>query len=181
MTENYFFIQNLAGNLTRLRKEKGMKQEDLAKAIGVTKNSISNIEKQRSFPTLANLDKMARIFNATPNQLFGTSQEIELERAVYSTDEYSERIKETLSNLRTIEQFLSDDGFEEQINKMTYLTTRQPIIDGDGSALYWKLDAQERPIKEMFYHEEQLSRLQGNFELARESETPLEKLAKDIV
>ena len=36
--------------------------------------------KTKSYPTFANLDKIAEYFNATPTQLFGTSKEIELER-----------------------------------------------------------------------------------------------------
>ena len=38
-------IENFGKNVARLRKQKNMTQSDLAKAIGVNKQTISNIEK----------------------------------------------------------------------------------------------------------------------------------------
>lgn len=178
MTENYYFIQNLAGNITRLRKERGLKQEDLAKEIGVSKNSISNIEKQRAFPTLANLDKMARFFKVTPNQLFGTSQELELEKAAYSTDEYDQRVKEILTQIQTIQQVFNDEDFVNHLNQMTMLLLPKEKIDNDGTPLYWKMDEHGIPNKNILYREEQLPMLGGDFTFAHEEETPLDKLLK---
>ena len=45
-------------------------------------NSPSLTTKTKSYPTFANLDKIAEYFDATPTQLFGTSKEIELEKSV---------------------------------------------------------------------------------------------------
>jgi transcriptional regulator with XRE-family HTH domain len=177
MNDDTYFIQNLSTNITRLRKKRGIKQEELAQAIGIGKNAISNIEKKRAFPTLANLDKMARFFKATPTQLFGSPQEIELERAVYQTDEYSERTQQILTQLQAIQQVLENHDFARQLEQMAALPTPETKIDSDGTTLYWKLDEKGLPIKTKFYREEQIPDLSGDFSQALE-ETPLEKLLK---
>ena len=84
-----FIIQNFGPNLARLHIEKGVSQTQLAEDLGIGKQSISDYEKQKSYPTFANLDKIAEYFNATPTQLFGTSKEIELEKSVLESNEYS--------------------------------------------------------------------------------------------
>ena len=71
-----FIIQNFGPNLARLRIEKGVSQTQLAEDLGIGKQSISDYEKQKSYPTFANLDKIAEYFNATPTQLFGTSKAV---------------------------------------------------------------------------------------------------------
>ena len=52
-----FIIQNFGPNLARLRIEKGVSQTQLAEDLGIGKQSISDYEKQKSYPTFANLDK----------------------------------------------------------------------------------------------------------------------------
>ena len=58
-----FIIQNFGPNLARLRIEKGVSQTQLAEDLGIGKQSISDYEKQKSYPTFANLDKIAEYFN----------------------------------------------------------------------------------------------------------------------
>ena len=81
MTDNrkLYFIQNFGENVAKLRREKNIKQEVLAEYVGISKNAISKIEQGTSYPTFANLDKIAEFFKATPTQLFGTEQEKQLE------------------------------------------------------------------------------------------------------
>ena len=66
---------------------------------------ISDYEKQKSYPTFANLDKIAEYFNATPTQLFGTSKEIELEKSVLESNEYSDKVSEILKAVNTSKIF----------------------------------------------------------------------------
>jgi len=49
------------------------------------------------------LDKIAEYFNATPTQLFGTSKEIELEKSVLESNEYSDKVSEILKAVKYIE------------------------------------------------------------------------------
>ena len=110
-----FIIQNFGPNLARLRIEKGVSQTQLAEDLGIGKQSISDYEKQKSYPTFANLDKIAEYFNATPTQLFGTSKEIELEKSVLETNEYSDKVSEILKAVKYIEHFLETDGRGNQL------------------------------------------------------------------
>ena len=96
--------------MARLRIEKGVSQTQLAEDLGIGKQSISDYEKQKSYPTFANLDKIAEYFNATPTQLFGTSKEIELEKSVLESNEYSDKVSEILKAVKYIENFLETDG-----------------------------------------------------------------------
>lgn len=48
MTDNGLVLKN---NLAQLRKEKGMSQSELAKMVGVSRNTISSIETGQFNPT----------------------------------------------------------------------------------------------------------------------------------
>lgn len=63
-------IENFGKNVARLRKQKNMTQSDLAKAIGVNKQTISNIEKGDGYPTFNNLEKISCVLEADAVQLF---------------------------------------------------------------------------------------------------------------
>jgi len=45
-----------------LRKEKGLTQEDLAEVIGVSRQTVNAIEKQKFDPSLNTAFKMAKLF-----------------------------------------------------------------------------------------------------------------------
>lgn len=130
-------IENFAPNLIRLRKNKGLSQKELAKKLGMSSQTISNIEKQGTYPTFNNLEKIAQFFNASPTDLFGTSREIELEKSVLETDEYVEKatyiinaikkfdsLTAQISNLNSLESYTSDT-----INNLMSLLTPKPIVD----------------------------------------------------
>ena len=54
-----------ADNLTRLRREKKVTQEELADFIGVTKASVSKWETRQSLPDILILPQLASFFNVT--------------------------------------------------------------------------------------------------------------------
>ena len=110
-----FIIQNFGPNLARLRIEKGVSQTQLAEDLGIGKQSVSDYEKQKSYPTFANLDKIAEYFNATPTQLFGTSKEIELEKSVLESNEYSDKVSEILKAVKYIENFLEANNYTQKM------------------------------------------------------------------
>lgn len=100
-------IENFGKNISRLRREKGYSQEELAQKIGLKKQSISNIERGARYPTFETLEKFAQIFNATPVQLFGSPKEI----AVSDTPIILDRIDEYDSKVQNIlkaEKFLAE-------------------------------------------------------------------------
>ena len=120
MTDNrkLYFIQNFGENVAKLRREKNIKQEVLAEYVGISKNAISKIEQGTSYPTFANLDKIAEFFKATPTQLFGTEQEKQLEISADNIDEYQKKAHEILqANKAFNDTFVKDEElirFEEE-------------------------------------------------------------------
>jgi len=61
--------------LKQLRKERGIKQEDLAKIIGVTKSSVSMYETNKTTPSYSALAEIVRHFNVSADYLIGVVDE----------------------------------------------------------------------------------------------------------
>ena len=53
----------ILAKLTRLRNEKGLSQEEVAKRMGCTQQRISKIEKREQSPTLRTLCSMANVLD----------------------------------------------------------------------------------------------------------------------
>lgn len=62
---------DLAENLRRLRKEKGMTQEELADILQISFQTISKWERQESYPDIHMLPVMAGFFNISVDELLG--------------------------------------------------------------------------------------------------------------
>ncbi|WP_297499378.1 helix-turn-helix transcriptional regulator [Thermococcus sp.] len=60
----------MKNRLRELREEKGLTQEELAKALGVTRQTIIAIEKGRYDPSLRLAFRMARFFNVRIEDIF---------------------------------------------------------------------------------------------------------------
>ena len=60
--------------LRKARIDRGMNQEQLARAIGLTQASISQFEKGLRMPTPANIRKFAQILDLREEDLTGQSQ-----------------------------------------------------------------------------------------------------------
>lgn len=56
-------------NLQKLRIKRGLSQQDLANAIGVTRSSVANYESGNRRPSFENLIKLADYFNVTCDEL----------------------------------------------------------------------------------------------------------------
>lgn len=128
-------IENFAPNLIRLRKQKGLSQKELAQELGISSQTISNIENKSAYPTFTNLEKIALFFNATPTQLFGTSSEIEFENTILRSEDYSEKMSEIMKSVNQIENFL--DKYDTKIDDLLYLTRGEVIYDIHGEECYY--------------------------------------------
>lgn len=63
----------LKDRLKELRIEKGLRQVDVANAVGVTLRAICNYEAGTREPSLEMLVKLCRFFETDPNYLLGFS------------------------------------------------------------------------------------------------------------
>ena len=108
-------IENFSRNLIRLRQMKNISQLELANDLGLGKQSISDYENGKVYPTFSNLDKIASYFNATAIQLLGTELEIQLEIGHDNIDEYVKKATMILEARNAIPEILL---FQEKINNM---------------------------------------------------------------
>ena len=67
---------NNHNRLRELRFERGLRQVDLAKKIGISASYISNIECKRAEPNLEVWEELARFFHVTPQYLVGWTDEL---------------------------------------------------------------------------------------------------------
>lgn len=64
-------IKKLLGKrIQEIRKAKKLTQEKVAEYIGIETNSLSNIETGRFYPTSENLEKIIKILEISPRELF---------------------------------------------------------------------------------------------------------------
>lgn len=58
-------------NIKRLRKNKGLKQQELAEILGIKRNSYSDWENGKTEPRFENLVKLADLLDVSLDWLFG--------------------------------------------------------------------------------------------------------------
>ena len=63
--------------LEALRRERGIRQEDLASALGVSRQTVISLEKGRYNPSLALAFKLSRYFSLPIEEIFDDSDERE--------------------------------------------------------------------------------------------------------
>lgn len=73
-------ILNLSDNIVRLRRKKGVTQEELADFVGVTKASVSKWETKQSMPDILLLPQLAAYFNVTTDELLGYEPQLSKEQ-----------------------------------------------------------------------------------------------------
>ncbi len=60
----------MKNNIKELRKDLGLRQEDIATILGVTRQTINAIENEKYNPTLELAMKLAKLLNTTVEELF---------------------------------------------------------------------------------------------------------------
>lgn len=66
----------IKNRIKEYRAKHGMKQEDLAKLVGVRRETIGNLEKGRYNPSLVLAWNIARIFNAPIEEVFTVEEQL---------------------------------------------------------------------------------------------------------
>ena len=65
----------IRNRVKELRAERGWTQEELAKAVGVSRQSINSIERERYVPSLPLVLTFARVFGLATDQIFTLENE----------------------------------------------------------------------------------------------------------
>lgn len=60
----------MKNRIEQIRKEKGIRQEDFARALGVSRQTISSLETGRYNPSILLAHKIARYFSLTIEDIF---------------------------------------------------------------------------------------------------------------
>ena len=66
----------MKNKLEALRKQRGVRQEDLAQALGVSRQTVISLEKGKYNPSLALAFKLARYFALPIEEIFDDSDEL---------------------------------------------------------------------------------------------------------
>lgn len=99
----------LGKRLAYVRKQRGLTQEKLAEMTNLANNYISNIENNRSIPSLETLVKLCSALEITPDDiLLGVSKE----RGDYMSDELCDLIDKCSPEKKRLIK-----GFVELLNK----------------------------------------------------------------
>jgi len=62
-------VVHIGERLRRLREERALRQEDLAKLAGIGKNTVNRIEKNRTEPHMTTIRKLADALKVDPAEL----------------------------------------------------------------------------------------------------------------
>ena len=65
----------MKNRLEELRKQRGVRQEDLAQALGVSRQTVISLEKGKYNPSLALAFRLARYFGLPIEEIFDDSDE----------------------------------------------------------------------------------------------------------
>jgi transcriptional regulator with XRE-family HTH domain len=67
----------IANRLVKLRKEKGLSQEELADALGISRQAVSKWERAEASPDTDNLICLAKLYNVSLDSILDTDETIE--------------------------------------------------------------------------------------------------------
>ena len=69
----------MENKIEQIRKERGIRQEEFAKLLGVSRQTISSLETGRYNPSIFLAHKIAKFFDMTIEEVFLFDEEINLE------------------------------------------------------------------------------------------------------
>lgn len=123
--------QHLGENIQRVRKFRGMNQQELADAIGINMQSLSKIERGVNFPTFDTLEKITCALGVTPNELLSGEWKntSHIEQEILKFLEHEERLNVELAHGQYDNYFDSEEEWKEcELKKL-----REYIMDYIGS------------------------------------------------
>lgn len=103
---------NFSENLRRLRKSKDIKQEALAEAMNVSRQTVSKWENGTAMPDFKKLNALAEYFGVTIDELLGFSNDKN------NNDNINDYTKEYINELITLENMQSSEKIKELYKKL---------------------------------------------------------------
>lgn len=85
--------QELGEKIKRIRKQRGLTQEQLAEMIDISSRNLCNIELGINFPKAETLEKILKTLNVSTQQLFANNHIKTQEELIESIEQIIERIK----------------------------------------------------------------------------------------
>ena len=97
--------------LKSLRKEKKMSQEKLGSLLNISKVAVSNWENAKSFPTMDNLNELAKVLEVEPNYFEEHSEVISIYRQLNKANKnkvivYSSELLEEVKVTNNVKLFI---------------------------------------------------------------------------
>jgi transcriptional regulator with XRE-family HTH domain len=102
---------NFSEKLTRLRKIKGMTQEEFASAVGVTRQAVYKWESGKSYPEVMTLLEIKNLFGISIDDLLDEKFEIELPKKT--------RRKSVIKENGEVEFKVNEEAFESKTFEKT--------------------------------------------------------------
>lgn len=91
-----FDMQRTGALISRLRKERGMTQMQLADALGISFQAVSNWERGLSMPDISKLPELAALFDTTIDELLGRRCPVLEQAAAGQLDEHLRTVAVTV-------------------------------------------------------------------------------------
>ena len=106
---------NIAANIARLRRERGMTQEALAEIIGVSAQTVSKWENSTTYPDIALLPVLADVFGVTIDALYGREEKQNSVFPEAAIDQVIENVQRII--VGTCYEAEKDGPFEDVLKK----------------------------------------------------------------
>lgn len=102
----------IANRLQQLRKEKGYSQEELAQALGLSRQAVSKWERAESSPDTDNLICLAKLYDMSLDELLNTDETVEEIRE--RTQEVEEEKKEDEKYIKIEKRHICSRGHDNE-------------------------------------------------------------------
>ena len=148
--------ESFGQRLSRLRKEKGLTQEDIANRITISPQAVSKWENDISSPDILVLSQLADILGVTIDELLGHKNTEKAEASKETTTEETEEVvddEERAHKSKGEKVVIDDDGVHltDDEGKKVHITSEGvEVLDEDGRVVKNKrFDEHKPPIAEV--------------------------------
>ena len=98
--------KSFAENLKKIRKQRGLTQEELAELVNVAPRHISFIETGKSFPSSDLLERLSKVLNTCYSAFFEYEENVPREEIIKQINEIAERLDD--KKLKYIYKMISE-------------------------------------------------------------------------